>query len=111
MSRVGFFGSWKSQRYGFQLTFTRVFMACLFIAMMAFNAVMYVREELRFELFGFEDTWIYVSIVAELVILALLGFLSVPIQDNQELIAFLIPDYKGICTLVFPNTEHNSDTS
>lgn len=77
MSRVGFFGSWKSQRYGFQLTFTRVFMACLFIAMMAFNAVMYVREDLRFELFGFEDTWIYVSIVAELVILALLGFLSV----------------------------------
>ncbi len=77
MSRAGFFGSWKSQRYGFQLTFTRVFMACLFIAMMAFNAVMYVREDLRFELFGFEDTWIYVSIVAELVILALLGFLSV----------------------------------
>jgi len=77
MSRVGFFGSWKSQRYGFQLTFTRVFMACLFIAMMAFNAVMYVKEDLRFELFGFEDTWIYVSIVAELVILALLGFLSV----------------------------------
>lgn len=38
-------------------------------------------------------------------------FLSVPIQDNQELIAFLIPDYKGICTLVFLNTEHNSDTS
>lgn len=76
MSRVGFFGSWKSQRYGFQLTFTRVFMACLFIAMMAFNAVMYVKEDLRFELFGFEDTWIYVSIVAELVILALLGFLS-----------------------------------
>ena len=52
-------------------------MACLFIAMMAFNAVMYVKEDLRFELFGFEDTWIYVSIVAELVILALLGFLSV----------------------------------
>lgn len=77
MSRARFFGSWKSQRYGFQLTFTRVFMACLFIAMMAFNAVMYVREDLRFELFGFEDTWIYVSIVAELVILALLGFLSV----------------------------------
>lgn len=77
MSRAGFFGSWKSQRYGFQLTLTRVFMACLFIAMMAFNAVMYVKEDLRFELFGFEDTWIYVSIVAELVILALLGFLSV----------------------------------
>ena len=77
MSRAGFFGSWKSQRYGFQLTFTRVFMACLFIAMMAFNAVMYVKEDLHFELFGFEDTWIYVSIVAELVILALLGFLSV----------------------------------
>lgn len=77
MSRAGFFGSWKSQRYGFQLTFTRVFMACLFIAMMAFNAVMYVREDLRFDLFGFEDTWIYVCIVAELVVLALLGFLSV----------------------------------
>ena len=77
MSRAGFFGSWKSQRYGFQLTLTRVFMACLFIAMMAFNAVMYVKEDLRFELFGFEDTWIYVSIVAELVILTLLGFLSV----------------------------------
>ena len=77
MSRAGFFGSWKSQRYGFQLTFTRVFMACLFIAMMAFNAVMYVREDLRFELFGFENTWIYVCIAAELVILALLGLLSV----------------------------------
>lgn len=77
MSRAGFFGSWKSQRYGFQLTLTRVFMACLFIALMAFNAVMYVREDLRFELFGFQDTWIYVCIVAEVVILALLGFLSV----------------------------------
>lgn len=77
MSRAGFFGSWKSQRYGFQLTVTRVFMACTFIAMMAFNAVMYVREDLRLELFGFEDTWIYVCIVAEVVILALLGFLSV----------------------------------
>lgn len=52
-------------------------MACLFIALMAFNAVMYVREDLRFELFGFQDTWIYVCIVAEVVILALLGFLSV----------------------------------
>ncbi|MBO5472060.1 MAG: hypothetical protein J5976_06450 [Bacteroidales bacterium] len=77
MSRAGFFGSWKSQRYGFQLTFTRMFMACLFIAMMTFNAVMYVREDLRFELFGFENTWIYVCIAAELVILALLGLLSV----------------------------------
>ena len=77
MSRAGFFGSWKSQRYGFQLTFTRMFMACLFIAMMTFNAVMYVREDLRFELFGFENTWIYICIAAELVILALLGFLSV----------------------------------
>ena len=77
MSRAGFFGSWKSQRYGFQLTVTRVFMACLFIAMMTFNAVMYVREDLRFKLFGFEDTWIYVCVVSELVILALLGFLSV----------------------------------
>ncbi len=77
MSRAGFFGSWKSQRYGFQLTLTRVFMACLFIALMAFNAVMYVREDLRFELFGFQDTWIYVCFVAEVVILALLGFLSV----------------------------------
>lgn len=52
-------------------------MSCQFIAMMTFNAVMYVREDLRFELFGFENTWIYVCIAAELVILALLGFLSV----------------------------------
>lgn len=52
-------------------------MACVFLSMMTFNAVMYVREDLRFELFGFETAWVYVCIVAELLILCILGCLSV----------------------------------
>lgn len=37
MSRAGFFGSWHSSRYGWLLTFTRVFIACLFLAINAYN--------------------------------------------------------------------------
>jgi hypothetical protein len=77
MSRAGFFGSWQSQRNGLLLTSTRIFMACVFLSLLIFNAVMYKSAHLRIALFGHETTWLYVCIVAEVLILLLLGFLSV----------------------------------
>lgn len=76
MSSVGFFSSWKSERFGFRLTFTRIFLACVFLSLLAFDAVIYVRDDLRFSLFGFEESWLYVCIVAEVIILTLLGVLA-----------------------------------
>lgn len=76
MSRAGFFGSWKSPRYGSLLTFTRILMACVFLAVLAFDAMVFKSEKLRFALFGFEESWLHVCIVAQIIILVLLGVLA-----------------------------------
>lgn len=52
-------------------------MACVFLFLVFFNAVMYKNVHLRIALFGHETTWLYVCIVGEILILLLLGFLSV----------------------------------
>ena len=77
MSRAGFFGSWQSSRYGWLLTFTRILMACVFMAILAFDALMYKCEELRFSLFGFDESWLQVCIIAQVLIFILLGVLAV----------------------------------
>ena len=77
MSRAGFFGSWQSSRYGWLLTFTRILMACVFMAILAFDALMYKCEELRFSLFGFDESWLQVCIISQILIFILLGVLSV----------------------------------
>ena len=77
MSRAGFFGSWQSARYGWLLTFTRILMACVFMAILAFDALMYKCEELRFSLFGFDESWLQVCIIAQVLIFILLGVLAV----------------------------------
>lgn len=77
MSRAGFFGSWQSSRYGWLLTFTRIFMACLFLAIIGFDSLLYKSEQLRFSLFGFEESWLYVLIAAHIIIFSLLGVLSI----------------------------------
>lgn len=77
MSRAGFFGSWQSSRYGWLLTFTRILMACVFMAILAFDALMYKCEELRFSLFGFDESWLQVYIIAQVLIFILLGVLAV----------------------------------
>ena len=77
MSRAGFFGSWQSSRYGWLLTFTRILMACVFMAILAFDALMYKYEELRFSLFGFDESWLQVCIIAQVLIFILLGVLAV----------------------------------
>ena len=77
MSRAGFFGSWQSSRYGWRLTFTRILMACVFMAILAFDALMYKCEELRFSLFGFDESWLQVCIIAQVLIFILLGVLAV----------------------------------
>ena len=77
MSRAGFFGSWQSSRYGWLLTFTRILMACVFMAILAFDALMYKCEELRFSLFGFDESWLQVCIISQILIFILLGVLAV----------------------------------
>ena len=77
MSRAGFFGSWQSSRYGWLLTFTRVFMACLFLAVIGFDALLYKNEQFRFSLFGFEESWLHVWIAAQIIIFSLLGVLAI----------------------------------
>ena len=77
MSRAGFFGSWQSSRYGWLLTFTRILMACVFMAILAFDALMYKYEELRFSLFGFDESWLQVCIISQVLIFILLGVLAV----------------------------------
>lgn len=77
MSRAGFFGSWQSSRYGWLLTFTRVFMACLFLAVIGFDALLYKSEQLRFSLFGYDQSGLHVWIAAQIIIFILLGILSI----------------------------------
>ena len=77
MSRAGFFGSWQSLRYGRLLTFTRIFMACLFIAVIWFDALLYKSEYLRSSLFGYDQSGLHVWIAAQIIIFILLGILSI----------------------------------
>ena len=77
MSRAGFFGSWQSLRYGRLLTFTRIFMACLFIAVIFFDALLYRSEYLRSSLFGYDQSGLHVWIAAQIIIFILLGILSI----------------------------------
>lgn len=77
MSRAGFFGSWQSLRYGRLLTFTRIFMACLFIAVIWFDALLYRSEYLRSSLFGYDQSGLHVWIAAQIIIFILLGILSI----------------------------------
>ena len=77
MSRAGFFGSWQSLRYGRLLNFTRIFMACLFIAVIWFDALLYKSEYLRSSLFGYDQSGLHVWIVAQIIIFILLGILSI----------------------------------
>lgn len=51
-------------------------MATVFVCLMAFDAIIYVREDYRFAMFGFEQGWIYVAIVSHILILSLLGLLA-----------------------------------
>ena len=77
MSRAGFFGSWQSLRYGRLLSFTRIFMACLFIAVIWFDALLYKSEYLRSSLFGYDQSGLHVWIAAQIIIFILLGILSI----------------------------------
>ena len=77
MSRAGFFGSWQSLRYGRLLNFTRIFMACLFIAVIWFDALLYKSEYLRSSLFGYDQSGLHVWIAAQIIIFILLGILSI----------------------------------
>ena len=52
-------------------------MACVFMAILAFDALMYKCEELRFSLFGFDESWLQVCIIAQVLIFILLGVLAV----------------------------------
>ena len=77
MSRAGFFGSWQSLRYGRLLSFTRIFMACLFIAVIWFDALLYKSEYLRSSLFGYDQSGLHVWIAAQIIIFSLLGVLAI----------------------------------
>ena len=73
---AGFFGSWDSMRYGGLLTFTRIFMALVFISILVFDALLYVNKEHLTLWLGYRNQGIVILTVLELIIFGLLAVLA-----------------------------------
>ena len=73
---VGFFGSWDSMRYEGLLTFTRIFMALVFITILVFDALLYVNKDHLTTWFGFGKQGIVILVVLEILIFSLLAVLA-----------------------------------
>ena len=73
---AGFFGSWDSMRYGGLLTFTRIFMALVFISILVFDALLYVNKEHLTTWLGYGNQGIVILVVLEIMIFSLLAVLA-----------------------------------
>lgn len=73
---AGFFGNWDSMRYGGLLTFTRIFMALVFISILVFDALLYVNKEHLTTWLGYGNQGIVILVVLEIMILSLLAVLA-----------------------------------
>ena len=73
---AGFFGSWDSMRYSGLLTFTRIFMALVFISILVFDALLYVNKEHLTTWLGYGDKGIVILVVLEIMIFSLLAVLA-----------------------------------